>query len=147
LLVEDSEFDGWFLSNIVKRVEGVQLRIVEDGSEAIGYLLGWGEFGDRHRFPLPHIILLDWELPQVSGLQFLIWRREKAPDDIKCIPVVVLSGTKEAAQVREAYLWGAAHFLAKTGNKSILQRQLQLLTAFWLETEIAKQEAVCQLSR
>jgi CheY-like chemotaxis protein len=135
LLVEDSEPDAWLLSSIVERVEGAQLWLVKDGAEAIAYLQGWGEYTDRQRFPLPHIILLDWELPRVSGFHFLMWRRDRTPEDIKAIPVVIFCGAEDPVNVRQAHLWGAAHFLVKTADKSTMQRHLELLVAHCLETE------------
>jgi two-component system response regulator len=64
------------------------VRVARGGQEALDYLFGRGAFGDRRKYPLPDLIILDLHMPAVDGYRVL--RQLKAAEDLKRIPVVVL---------------------------------------------------------
>lgn len=53
----------------------VRRALVIDGKDAIAYLEGEGEFNDRSKFPLPAAILLDLNMPRMTGYEVLEWFR------------------------------------------------------------------------
>src|SRR5437870_10171701 len=67
------------------------LQVVRDGEEAIAYLKGEGHFADRHRFPLPILLLLDLKMPKVNGFQVLEWLRHDP--HLKRLPVAVMTSS------------------------------------------------------
>ena len=136
LLVEDSAVDAWMVTRGLKDVPHAQLKSVKDGQEAIDYLEGRGNYSDRQRFPVPHMILLDLKMPRVSGYEFLKWRREEAPKDLSLIPVIVLSGSDLSDDVKRAYALGANRFLAKTPDINLFSQHLQHMTESWMDSEL-----------
>src|SRR5437660_8127834 len=92
LLVED-DLDTIKLIKLTLRKAGFDNPVCEvrDGQEAIDYLEGTGQYGNRSMFPLPQLILLDLKMPRVNGLEFLKWLRQWDPG--KLIPVVVLTSS------------------------------------------------------
>lgn len=61
--------------------------------------------------PLPHVIILDMMLPDVSGIEFL--RQLRAKDTFDDIPVVILSAVVDPDQIREGLNEGADRYLTK----------------------------------
>ena len=53
------------------------LQVVANGEQAIGYLKGDGPYADRSSYPLPELVMLDLQMPRVSGLEVLKWIREQ----------------------------------------------------------------------
>jgi CheY-like chemotaxis protein len=74
LLVEDDQNDILLLQLAFQKA-GIKNKVVvvENGEQALDYLCGRGVFGDRERFPIPRLILLDLSLPLVTGLEVLQW--------------------------------------------------------------------------
>jgi CheY-like chemotaxis protein len=64
------------------------LSIARNSEEAILYLRGVGIYGDRHRHPLPSVVLLDCSNPDGSDLEVLSWMRER--EEFRGTPVVML---------------------------------------------------------
>ena len=80
LLVEDSEDDVFFM-RLAWEKAGVSnpLQVVQDGQQALDYLAGAGKFVDRQEYPLPCLVLLDWKLPYLMGVEVLKWIRQQPP--------------------------------------------------------------------
>ena len=80
LLVEDNPDDVTLLQWALRK-HGLTypIQVVEHGAQAVQYLSGAGEFGDREKYPLPHLIVLDLNLPEMNGVTFLKWLRNKSP--------------------------------------------------------------------
>src|SRR5581483_9447631 len=99
LYVEDEEDDAVFMRQAWRK-SGLDnpLVIVSDGEQARAYLSGSGGFGDRQRHPLPELVLLDVNLPKLSGLELLKWIRRQPM--IEKLPVILFSGAEEAAETR-----------------------------------------------
>jgi CheY-like chemotaxis protein len=112
LLVEDNEDDVLLLSFTLERANiDCDLHSVASGEEAIAYLSGRGEYGDRSRHPLPVVILLDLNLPRKSGLEVLDWIRRQP--ELNTIIRVVLTGSEAPADMRKSYQLGAHGYLSK----------------------------------
>jgi DNA-binding response OmpR family regulator len=77
LLVEDDANDVFFMKRAMKLAGMLNpVQVASDGQQAIQYLSGAGDYGDRERFPLPGLVLLDLKLPHVMGLDVLKWSRK-----------------------------------------------------------------------
>ena len=80
LLVDDSEDDVFLLKRALARYP--DFRVVgwaEDGSAAISYLSGTGQYADRTLHPLPDLMVLDLKMPRRDGYEVLDWMRGKSP--------------------------------------------------------------------
>jgi len=91
----------------------VQLKVAGDGIEAYRYISGAGSYADRAAHPLPDVILLDINIPGLTGLQFLRWLREQAPADNRDIPVIIISAPEASAELAWADALGVYSFLLK----------------------------------
>ena len=110
LLVEDSDDYALIITRAIHRDRGLQLVWrAKDGVEAIKYLGGMGECGDRDRFPFPDIMLLDLQLPRKDGWEVLDWLRDQPTKPV----VVVLTVLENVSQHKRALGLGADEFKEK----------------------------------
>ena len=131
LLVEDDSNDILFIQRAFRRSKlENSIQVVRDGDEAVAYLSGEGKYVDRNLYPLPGMILLDLKLPRRSGLEVLEWIRNQPV--LKRIPVVILTSSKENADVNTAYDIGVNSYLLKPVNYNALNKMIDTLNAFWL---------------
>ena|ERR1044071_8707436 len=134
LLVEDDRNDQQLVELEFQRVSlNIQLITVQDGSEAIEYIEGRGEYADRARFPIPHVILLDLKMPRVTGFEFLEWLRSKSPHRARFIPVIVLSSSNLEPDIDRAYSLGANSYLVKPIHWQSFRERIQALGVYWSE--------------
>jgi CheY-like chemotaxis protein len=131
LLVEDSPDDVFFMQRALKHAGVTQaLQVAEHGQAAIDYLSGEGHFADRAEFPLPALVLLDLRMPLVPGFDVLRWIRAQTQFD--CMPVIVLSSSKEERDIQRAYSLRANAFLVKSPDPKHLAEMVKALAGFWL---------------
>jgi CheY-like chemotaxis protein len=107
-----------------------RLRLVRDGRAAIQYLSGAGAYADRHQYPLPALVLLDLNLPQVSGFGVLEWIRNN-PDYAR-LPVVVFSSSTRADDQARAAALGAEEFVPKPSSGLKFGEVVEKLQQKWL---------------
>lgn len=118
LLVEDNADDVFFMQRAFKRAGLLNpLQVVTNGDQAIDYLAGNREFGDRTRYPFPHMIFLDLKLPGRDGFDVLTWLRQERKSDV---PVAVLTSSPEEVDRTRARLLGAEAYLLKPPTKEVL---------------------------
>ncbi len=112
MYVEDEETDAIFMERAFARKGLVSaFRLVGDGRAAIEYLSGSGKYGDREEYPLPTVVLLDLNLPQVPGFEVLRWMRNH-PGFSRTPVVVFSSSTREDDRVKAREM-GASEFVSK----------------------------------
>src|SRR5260370_11120216 len=92
----------------------IWLQTLTAGQHAIDYLEAKGAYADRSLHPLPDVIVVDLKMPQVSGFDFLAWR--KASRLFASIPVVILSGSKDPAEAKRAAAMGASKHIVKSSD-------------------------------
>ena len=131
LLVEDNEDDILFVQRAFRRAKlSNALPVVEDGDAAVAYLSGQGEYADRSRHPMPTLILLDIKLPRRSGLEVLEWLRAQA--GLRRIPVVMLTSSRESADVDRAFDLGASGYLVKPVDFNGLLEMVKTIGMYWM---------------
>ena len=132
LYVENDPDDAFLLETAFRR-GGVPVRfnLAENGERAAAYLTGRENFANRTQFPLPKVILLDWNMPLMSGADFLVWLR--AQPGIQQLPVIVFTSSENPADMREAYAKGANGFLTKPSNQRELQALAVAFANYWLD--------------
>lgn len=101
-----------------------------DGSEVIDYLLKRDIGAQALTNPLPDLVLLDLRLPKVGGMDAL--RAIRGSRELPRIPVVVLTSSDAANDLREAYTCGANAYTVKPIDYEQLQRLIGDICTFWL---------------
>jgi CheY-like chemotaxis protein len=112
LLVDDDHNDCALFGIAVDRTGlKICLRTLTDGEQAIDYLEGRGIYADRSRHPVPELVVLDWNMRQTGGLEFLDWRRGSA--SFSSLPVVIFSGFAYKGAIETALSMGASIYIPK----------------------------------
>lgn len=130
LLVDDSSDDVLLIRRaFIKARLTNPLHAVSNGSEAIAYLNGDGNFANRNEFPLPELVLLDINMPGLSGFDVLRWIRLQP--QFKNLRVVMLTSSDVMRDVTRAYELGANSFLIKPLEFERFAEFSQALAGFW----------------
>ena len=139
LHVEDEENDVFFMQQAMKTAGVLNpIRVASDGRQAIDYFKGTGKFVNREEFPLPYLVLLDSKLPHMMGVDVLKWIREES--EVAAI-VVVLTSSKEEADIATAYRLGANGYLVKPPDVNQLTDMAKSIKDFWLTQNTPPPEA------
>lgn len=101
-----------------------------DGQTALDYLLRRGEYSDPAATPRPHVILLDLRLPRVDGLEVL--QTIKEDENLKAIPVVILTTSEAEKDVARAYYNHANSYLVKPLGYEEFRKLMEDLGFYWL---------------
>jgi CheY-like chemotaxis protein len=114
LMVDDSDDDRFFLRRALDGFPRLYLiHELHDGEQAIHYLSGKSTFADRHKYPLPDLMLLDLKMPRKTGFEVLEWLR-KHP--VPGLTVIVLSGSHLGQDIGSSIEMGAHGFWTKTAS-------------------------------
>jgi CheY-like chemotaxis protein len=135
LLVDDDANDRLLIVRGF-RAGGVTgpIHAVNDGAEAISYMMGEGKFANRDLFAYPTFIITDLKMPRVDGfgvLEFL-----KGNPQWAIIPTVVFSSSSDQDDIKKAYMLGASSYHVKPSDPEILRNQLAVLNDYWLTCEV-----------
>jgi two-component system response regulator len=103
---------------------------VADGEAALDYLLRRGAYSDPQRSPRPHVILLDLRMPKIDGLEVL--GQIKANEDLRRIPVVILTTSDAEVDMARAYDLHVNSFLVKPIDFAKFARLMGDLGYYWL---------------
>jgi CheY-like chemotaxis protein len=123
LLVEDN-FEHLKLTRYIferQQIPG-DLFIVRDGQEAIDYLYRRNQFADAAKSPRPNLVLLDLNIPRIGGKEVL--KIMKTDENLKDIPVVVVSSSDREEDVKYAFNYGAAAYISKSDGFEKLTQAL-----------------------
>ena len=129
LLVEDSPSDARLIESFVGEVPGCRLYVARDAQEAMDFLYRRGSYASA---PIPHVIILDWNLPGKGGDKVL--ECIKGDVGLHSIPVVVLSSSSADASVLQAYDLRANCWVVKSTELSDQSRRIRTLIDFWAHT-------------
>src|SRR5437870_2564976 len=115
---------------VQKTFSGIPLAVVSNGQEAIDYLKGEGQYGNRGLHPFPDIVLLDLKMPLMNGFEVLRWVRQQPR--LKRLPVIVLTGSVQDNDARLAYELGANSYVIKPTDFNQLLEMIKTLGNFWV---------------
>ena len=135
LLVEDNPQDEKLILRSLRKVNlANQVDVARDGQQALDYLFREGEFADRGGTPLPVVVLLDINLPRVSGLEVL----ERLRDDPRTtlLPVVMLTSSDEERDRLRSYENRANSFVKKPLEFAEFAEAVARLGFYWLAMNI-----------
>jgi two-component system, chemotaxis family, response regulator Rcp1 len=135
LLVEDSPGDVRLTREAFREANGaVELHVASDGVEAIAFLRQDGAYADA---PRPDFILLDLNLPRMDGREVLA--QIKADDDLRTIPVVILTTSEADADILKSYELNANAYLRKPVTLEAFERLVKSINDFWLTNVLLPQ--------
>lgn len=130
LLVEDNAHDVELaLTALAEHNLANEVQVVRDGAEALDYLYCRGEFADRHN-EHPLVVFLDLKMPKVDGLEVL--RQVKKDPDLRTIPIVVLTSSREEQDLVESYQLGVNAYVVKPVDFDKFVEMVQQLGLFWV---------------
>ncbi len=131
LLVEDNPSDIELALYAFKTNEIIdRVHIVRDGVEALDYIFRNGKYQNRRVQDIPKIILLDLKLPKVSGLEVL--KRIKSDEQMKTIPIIALTTSKELSDVSSCYRSGVNSYIVKPVDFDEFAEAIQSIVNYWL---------------
>ncbi|MES2605452.1 MAG: response regulator [Pseudomonadota bacterium] len=131
LMAEDDDDDRLLTRDALTQAQVLNdFHCVRDGVELMDYLKQRGKYEDSKRYPLPGLILLDLNMPKLDGRAAL--RQLKSDPQLRSIPVIVLTTSKEEEDMLGAYDLGAASFITKPVTFDKLVELMRLLGQYWI---------------
>ena len=129
LLAEDSPADAEMAIDALRDANLVNPIVhVEDGVEAMDYLLRRGAFVNREAGN-PSVLLLDIKMPRMDGLEVLQLLR--ADENLRRIPVVILSSSREEADLARSWDLGVNAYVVKPVDTGQFFEAVKTLGKFW----------------
>lgn len=131
LLVEDNPDEVFLTQRAFKEGEiSNPLKIVSDGGQALDFLFSQGSFTGRDTKDKPVLILLDLNLPLVTGLEVL--KEVRQNPNTSLIPIVVLTSSSEDKDLTESYRLGANEFIRKPTGLMEFMEIIKRIKLKWL---------------
>lgn len=131
LLVEDNPDDEALTIRALEQHNiANEVVVARNGAEALDYLLGTGTYQGRDLDDKPAVVLLDLKLPKIDGLEVL--RRLRAQERGRLQPVVVLTSSKEEADIAESYGRGANSYIRKPVDFEQFSEAIRQVGLYWL---------------
>jgi CheY-like chemotaxis protein len=131
LLADDDEEDRELARDALQDSRlANEMKFVVDGQDLLDYLRHEGRW-TADESPRPGIILLDLNMPKMDGREALA--EIKADDSLRRIPVVVLTTSKDGADVLSTYDLGVSSFITKPVTFGGLVDVMKTWTQYWFE--------------
>lgn len=132
LLVEDNPLDVLLTKEAFRSSKiNCNLHIVKDGEEALEFLQGKDGLVSH---PKPDLILLDLNLPKIDGREVL--NKIKKDQDLKDIPVIILSGSDSELDITKSYDLHANSYVVKPETFEDLKEIVSSIQTFWVRTNV-----------
>ncbi len=129
LFIEDDTIETMKLKRTISKIElNYQITEAKNGEEALAIL----KSGDR----LPDIILLDLNMPRMSGTEFL--KILKEDEQLKYLPTIILTTSENRADLLECYRIGVAGYIIKPLKYEDYELKLKKVFAYWEINELVK---------
>lgn len=128
LLVEDNPGDARLTQEALEEARiANDLDIVADGAQALEFVKRQGRYAHSAR---PDLILLDLNLPKMSGLEVLA--EIKKDDRLRSIPVIILTTSRNHEEVNRAYFLNCNAYIVKPVSLEQFIEAIELIDRFWL---------------
>lgn len=132
LLVEDNEEDAELTIRALRKDKlSEKLDWVKDGEEALNYVFSESVEGGKN-IQKPSVILLDLQLPKISGLEVL--RKIKENSETKHIPVVILTSSNDEPNIKKGYDLGANSYIVKPVDYESFKKCINEIGFYWIVT-------------
>ncbi|KRG64988.1 chemotaxis protein CheY [Stenotrophomonas humi] len=129
LIAEDSPADAEMAMDALREANLANPIVhVEDGVEALDFLLRRGNFANREE-GLPAVLLLDIKMPRMDGLEVL--QRIRAEEELKRLPVVILSSSREESDLACSWDLGVNAYVVKPVDIEQFFKAVKAIGVFW----------------
>ncbi|MDX9767068.1 MAG: response regulator [Ectothiorhodospiraceae bacterium] len=131
LLVEDNPDDEELTLLALREYKlANDIVVARDGEEALDYLFARGAHAGRDPRAMPQLVLLDINLPKLSGIDVL--RAIRADERTRYVPVVMLTTSKEENDLVASYSGGANSYIVKPVDFAQFVEAVRQLEVYWL---------------
>lgn len=132
LLVDDNSTDALLIEECLKD-SGIKfnLRYIPTGAECMNFLTARRQ---KENQPLPDLILLDLNMPAMDGRE--VMEAIQQNDDLRTIPVQVLSTSENEKDLRDLYRLGCSSYAYKSVDFEELQTTIATIMTFWFKTAL-----------
>ncbi len=131
LLVEDNPHDAEMTARALDAYDFAKLIYhVTDGEQALHYLFARGLYAYRNARRVPRFVLLDLNLPRVSGLEVL--RQMKSDERTKRIPVIIFTASKEDQDRVESQNLGVNSYITKPADAESFAKTISEAGLYWM---------------
>jgi CheY-like chemotaxis protein len=128
LLVEDDRVDALLVKKAFRSLKITNpIHHVENGEEALEFL----QDSENNK---PWIILLDINMPRMNGIEFL--EEAKKDEDMRNIPVIVLTSSVEQRDRIDAFKFGIAGYMVKPVTYSDMLELVEAIKKYWTMSEL-----------
>src|SRR5262249_901177 len=135
LLVEDNRMDVELTLDAFREARLANtIHVTSSGQAALDYLFGHGRYANRATYPLPNLILLDLKLPGIDGHEVL--RQIKETPELKRLPVIILTSSKEEGDRALSYDNGANSYLVKPVSFAGFLDVVRQLEDYWFTLNV-----------
>jgi two-component system response regulator len=129
LLAEDNPADAEMATDALREAKLANPVVhVEDGVEALDYLLYRGSFAQRAKGD-PAVVLLDIKMPRLDGLEVL--KEMRSNETLRRVPVVILSSSREESDLVRSWDLGVNAYVVKPVDVTQFFSAVQTLGRFW----------------
>src|SRR5438874_12237228 len=129
LLIEDDPDDEALVLAALHGHEGIEVRPLSDGVQALDYLFRSGAFA-HERTELPRLVLLDLKLPKLNGFEVL--QRIRAHRRTSLLPVVIMTSSKEEQDRIRGYQTGANSYVQKPVDLDRFREVVRHMGLYWI---------------
>ncbi|MEI7729433.1 MAG: response regulator [Verrucomicrobiota bacterium] len=130
LLLESNPGQSLLVSHALSQLPQIcHWTVVSTSETLLDYLHHRGPYTNAAQFPLPDLILLDWDLELANSPQVL--KELKADPRLRIIPVVVLTGSRQEREVAASYNLGSTSFIVKPPSPEALLPMMRTFVQYW----------------
>jgi two-component system, response regulator len=131
LIVEDEPAHAELTKRAMRKAGNAnRIDIVQSGEEALDYLFNQGKYKDKSEYPIPGLIVLDIKLPGIDGIDVL--KRVKTDDQLKSIPVIMLTTSEQEKDIAMSYKYHANSYLSKPVGYKEFEEKIFQLDFYWM---------------
>lgn len=137
ILIVDDSASEIALTKRAFKMANIQnpLSSIEDGEEALDYLMAKGKYASRNKLKLPALVLLDLKMPGVNGHEVL--KRIRSEEQLNGLVVVMLTSSKEEKDVITSYDMGVNSYLTKPVDFTKFAELVEQISKYWLNINIS----------
>lgn len=140
LLVEDNpDHRELTLTALYECCDPARIVAAVDGVDALDYLFGRNAYAQRDARKQPRLVILDMRLPKLDGVAVLKAMREDPLT--QSVPVVMLSGSSDKAELDRCYEAGANSVVRKALDYDELKRKMRQVYEFWITVNEANRNS------